>query len=229
MQDAIEFHRRLAGEWEYQYQKPAFRARMRAFEECLAGCDLRQQQWLDAGCGVGTLARYLFDEGCHVLGVDGAEEMIAKARELSVDRSNQERLRFEHIQTIADLPLSDGSMDGILCSSVIEYVSDPSACLVEFARVLRRGGMLVVSVPNRYSVIRQLRGASYALGRLLNRRWFEFLRYSRNEYSAGAFRALLQGAGFSTQKVIAFDNPMPHVSFAKPVGGTLLAFRAVRD
>src|SRR5580700_9292587 len=103
--DAVDYHRKLAVGWEERYTKPAFRARLRAFEECLAGYDLHGQHWLDAGCGSGTMARYLVEAGARVLGVDAAEEMIAMARGLtsrdvvspvaSEDERNPQ-LRFEH-------------------------------------------------------------------------------------------------------------------------------------
>src|SRR5271157_3629468 len=109
--DAVAYHRELATSWEQRYEKPAFRARLRAFEECLAGRDLHGQAWLDAGCGSGIMARYLVKAGARVLGVDAAEPMIAMARELASqdlasydlprqdlarqDESGQQ-LRFEH-------------------------------------------------------------------------------------------------------------------------------------
>src|SRR5580658_4783376 len=122
--DAVAYHGELAVGWDQRYKKPAFRARQRAFEECLAGHDLHGQDWLDAGCGSGTMARYLVEGGARVLGVDAAEEMIAIARELSSEdvastvASVDERgpqLRFERIATISHLPVADQSLDGILC------------------------------------------------------------------------------------------------------------------
>src|SRR5271155_5045902 len=138
--DAVAYHRELATGWEQRYEKPAFRARLRAFEECLAGRDLHGQDWLDAGCGSGTMARYLADAGARGLGVDAAEEMIVMACELACQNAGisqdqpGRQLRFEPIATIGHLPLADRSLDGILCSSVLEYVPDPVACLAEFAR-----------------------------------------------------------------------------------------------
>jgi 2-polyprenyl-3-methyl-5-hydroxy-6-metoxy-1,4-benzoquinol methylase len=242
--DAVAYHRELAVGWEQRYQKPAFKARLRAVEECLAGHNLHGQRWLDAGCGSGTLARYLLEAGANVLGVDAAEEMITLARELASQRVAKQdmlkrdvakhneptqQLRFEHISTIAHLPLADQSLDGILCSSVLEYVPDPAACLTEFARVVRPGGLLVVSVANRNSLVRQAQLATHRLGRVLRQRWCAFLDYSHNDYAAAGFRRVLKEHGFIAAKVIPFGSPIPHWLQRQEFGGSLLAFCAVRE
>jgi 2-polyprenyl-3-methyl-5-hydroxy-6-metoxy-1,4-benzoquinol methylase len=229
--DAVAYHRELAAGWEQRYQKPAFKARLRAIEECLAGRDLHGQHWLDAGCGSGTLARYLFEDGADVLGVDAAEEMITLARELAIAMHDEptRQLRFEHITTIAHLPLADQSLDGILCSSVLEYVPDPAACLAEFARVVRPGGLVVVSVANRNSLVRKAQLAAHRLGRILGQRWCAFLDYSHNDYAAAGFRRVLNEHGFTPGKVIPFGSPIPHWLQRQEFGGSLLAFSAVRE
>jgi ubiquinone/menaquinone biosynthesis C-methylase UbiE len=227
--DAVAYHRELAVGWEQRYQKPAFKARLRAVEECLAGHDLHGQDWLDAGCGSGTLARYLVEAGARVLGVDAAEEMIALARELSSQDVVTPQLRFEQIATIAHLPLPDQSLDGVLCSSVLEYVPDPAVCLAEFARVLHPGGLLVVSVANRNSLVRRVQVTTHRLGRVLRQRWCAFLDYSHNDYAAASFRLMLKNHGFATAKVIPFGSPIPHWLQRREFGGSLLAFCAVRE
>jgi 2-polyprenyl-3-methyl-5-hydroxy-6-metoxy-1,4-benzoquinol methylase len=227
--DAVAYHRELAVGWEQRYKKPAFRARLRAFEECLAGHDLHGQEWLDAGCGSGIMARYLAEAGARVLGVDAAEEMIAMARDLASHGKPSQQVRFEHIATIAHLPLAHQSLDGILCSSVLEYVPDPAACLAEFARVLRPGGMLVVSVANRNSLVRKAQVGTHRFGRLLRRSWCAFLDHSHNEYAAADFRAMLKRHGFATGNVIPFGSPIPHWLQRREFGGSLLAFCAVRE
>lgn len=226
--DAVAYHRELALGWEHRYTKPAFKARLRAFEECLAGHDLHGQDWLDAGCGSGTMARYLAQAGARVLAVDAAEEMITMARKLA-GQEVAPQLRFERIATIAQLPLADQSLDGILCSSVLEYVSDPAACLAEFARVLRPRGHLVISVPNRNSLVRRAQVGTHKLGRLLGQSWCAFLDYSHNEYTAPEFRNLLREHRFATGKVIPFGSPIPRWLQRKEFGGSLLAFCAVRE
>lgn len=48
-----------------------------------------------------------------------------------------------------DLPYPDSFFDGMFLLDVLEHVPDESAVVDEIARVLRSGGQLVISVPNR--------------------------------------------------------------------------------
>jgi len=45
------------------------------------------------------------------------------------------------------LPYKDETFDSILCTEVLEHVSDPSALFKEAARVLKNGGNLVLTTP----------------------------------------------------------------------------------
>ena len=47
-----------------------------------------------------------------------------------------------------DLPFADNSVDIVICTQMIEYVTDPSALAREIHRVLRVGGSLFLSAPS---------------------------------------------------------------------------------
>lgn len=48
------------------------------------------------------------------------------------------------------LPFRDGVVDAVHASHVLEHVDQPKDCLVEWFRVLRIGGHLVIMVPHAY-------------------------------------------------------------------------------
>jgi len=222
---AVTYHDSLAVDWERRYQKRSFRERETILRKCLEDWNLSGQHWLDAGCGTGTLARWLLTRGCQVLGVDAAAGMIAAANQITgQDRSSQ--LRFECIDTIERLHMKDESFDGLLCSSVLEYVSDSRRCLTEFARVLKPGGLLLVSVPHRHSLVRQVQLACHQSGKLLGTHWAEFLEYSRQQYSKREFDELLSQAGFTVAKVVPFGSPLPNLAKRSRYWGSLLMFMA---
>jgi 2-polyprenyl-3-methyl-5-hydroxy-6-metoxy-1,4-benzoquinol methylase len=223
--DAVAYHASLANEWERRYRKPSFQMRQTVLLKSVEGRELAGTLWLDAGCGTGTLARWLATRGCSVIGVDAASEMVAAAQFVPNDDSS-ERLSFIRVQTIARLGLDDRSLDGILCSSVLEYVPDPSACLAEFARVLRPGGLLLVSVPNRNSLVRRLQRTCHELGGLFGHSWCRFLDYSRHQYSRPEFERLLTQAGFSGKKIVPFGSPLPRLAQRSRHWAPLLMFVA---
>jgi 2-polyprenyl-6-hydroxyphenyl methylase/3-demethylubiquinone-9 3-methyltransferase len=224
---AVAFHSRLAGTWENRYRRPGFQSRIRVLGECLRDIDIEDQRWLDAGCGPGTLSRYLADRGGQILGVDASTEMVRNAKLLSLEHPHR-YLEFRQIDSIAALPVSSCSLDGILCSSVLEYVPDVHACLAEFARVLRPGARLLVSVPNRASIIRRTQEKVYRLARAMGRSWFPFIEHSRHAFTPSAFCNLLEQFGFTTDKIIPFGSPIPRRLQRREFAGSLLMFSAVR-
>lgn len=224
--DAVTYHASLAGDWEHRYQKRSFRSREAVLLKCLQGRNLAHTFWLDAGCGTGTLSRCLASRGCQVVGVDAASQMVRVATELVGAHRCSHRLKFTTIDTIARLPLDNGSTDGVLCSSVLEYVANPSACLTEFARVLRVGGLLLVSVPNRDSAARRIQLACHHMGSLIGATWARFLDYSHQQYSSREFEKVLTQANFSVEKILPFGGPLPSLAQRSRRWASLLMFVA---
>ena len=227
--DAVSYHASLADGWERRCQKRSFRMRQAVLLKCLEGRDLAGKVWLDAGCGAGTLARWLAARGCSVLGVDAASEMVAAAHRAAKAQDCSDRLSFVRIGTIARLALDDNLLDGVLCSSVLEYVPDPNACLREFARVLKPGGLLLVSIPNRNSVVRRMQSACHQLGGLFGQQWARFMDHSHHQYSRCEFERLLTRAGFLGEKLVPFGGPLPHLARRSRHWAPLMMFVAQKS
>lgn len=98
---------------------------------------------LDVGCGTGFLLERLRRAVPNVVlaGVDPVPEMLAAARHrLPASESVDQR-----VSSAERLPFADLSFDAVVSASVLHYVRDPWAALVEAQRVLRPGGRLVLT------------------------------------------------------------------------------------
>jgi 2-polyprenyl-3-methyl-5-hydroxy-6-metoxy-1,4-benzoquinol methylase len=108
---------------------------------------------LDYGCGVGLLSMLLARHGYTVTGVDISEQFIRSARK------NFGVLLPITFEVIDGLPLrfSDGSFDSIVTSSVLEHCTGVDAILLEFKRLLKSKGFLVIETPNMLSPLTRVR------------------------------------------------------------------------
>jgi ubiquinone/menaquinone biosynthesis C-methylase UbiE len=93
---------------------------------------------LDLGCGTGVIATELASWS-EPVGLDFSEKALAYC---------QSRGLKELIQARGEaLPLRDRAVDGVLALDIFEHIEDDQAAFAEAFRVLRPGGVLVLSVP----------------------------------------------------------------------------------
>ncbi|HTW95019.1 MAG TPA: methyltransferase domain-containing protein [Tepidisphaeraceae bacterium] len=101
----------------------------------------RGDRMLDVGCGDGSrYAEYLLDAGVELHGTDISD--------VAVKSANQHGLRAVMADLGQPLPFSHGFFDSIVCLEVFEHLLNPEYTAAEICRVLRKGGKLLVSVPN---------------------------------------------------------------------------------
>lgn len=97
---------------------------------------------LEAGCGEGYGADLIARAARRVIGLDYDDAAVAHVR--------ASYPRVEAIQgNLAALPLPDAAVDVVVNFQVIEHLWDQAQFIAECARVLRPGGLLMVSTPNR--------------------------------------------------------------------------------
>ena len=218
---AAEFHDRIADQWDGNYRKRSFSSRLVSLDACLDGVELNGGRWLDAGCGTGTLSRVLASRGAHVLGIDAAPNMVRQAEAAAEAAGLTERTEFRKIETLERLDFEDAGFDGVLCSSVLEYLDRPEDALAHLARVLCPGGRLVVSVPN-----------SSSLQRMAQRLMFRttgkpaFMAISKNDYSVAAFRRLLDRYELDVVAALHLGGPVPLSLQRRSLIGALTMFAA---
>jgi ubiquinone/menaquinone biosynthesis C-methylase UbiE len=206
--DAVEFHDRLASSWDDKYLARGFRRRAAFFEREVSPYITKAGAWLDAGCGTGYFSRMLSDKGIKVTGVDASSSMIEAAIKLARKSTNDSLLQFEVVQTIERLPFDDQSFSGCICLSVLEYLHRPSNALDELARILKPGGILIISVPHSHSFMRKFQKAVIAIfgG---PKSWKGYEKFSKFSLKQNKVKQELAIRNLSLQKVVGFDVLIP--------------------
>ncbi len=93
---------------------------------------------LDVGCGTGMFLKLLAERADLVVGVDFSSEMLRAASD-GVGRASLIQADADH------LPFSDQTFDAVVSVTLLQNMPNPSGTVGEFARVLRRGGVLFVT------------------------------------------------------------------------------------
>jgi len=139
----------------------------------------------------------------------------------------KDHLNQPHLSDISFLPYSASSFDGIMCSSVLEYVDDPAVTLKEFRRVLCPGGWLAISVPNRVSLLRRGLEAAHRFTGFFGKPWPEYIQFSIHRFTVAEFEDLLRSSGFEPTGFAGCGTSLPGLKNTS-LGWSLLVFGAIK-
>ena len=103
---------------------------------------------LDVGCGNGLFSAALKPKvGCKLIGIDGSQYALDHAKQAGFDETclvsnlNEDRL-----------PLTDASVDMVVCKDVLEHLLHPEFIVSEIRRILQDNGHTLIHVPNHFSL-----------------------------------------------------------------------------
>jgi len=135
---------------------------------------------VDLGCGTGEVLECLRDVCGQVIGVDGSPRMLDMARRrFGSETAAGLSLRIGELD---HLPLRDGEADFACINLVLHHLSRPEEALHEIRRVLRPGGLVLVTDFDRHQVEK--------MRTVYGDRWLGF--------SLEQLNGLLTGAGLET-------------------------------
>jgi ubiquinone/menaquinone biosynthesis C-methylase UbiE len=165
---------------------------------------------LDLGCGTGPVVAELRRLGFDCVGLDYSQDMLefAKQRLRASGLDDSQILQGDCRHT----PFPDARFDAVVCLGVISYVENYEVVLAEIRRILKPGGVLVVSFRNRFNpvlsdpvsvakqIVKRLIGrreyGTYTIGQFLDHRIF-LRKVSALDYRFLSFR----GIGFGPFRV----------------------------
>jgi 2-polyprenyl-3-methyl-5-hydroxy-6-metoxy-1,4-benzoquinol methylase len=100
---------------------------------------------LGAGCGTGRIEAWLAHEGAKVVCLDHFVEA------LQISRIHAQRMNGTEDFVVGDLelmPFRERTFDCIYSGGVLEHFKNPRTALLEYLRVTKPKGVIIVSVPN---------------------------------------------------------------------------------
>ncbi len=230
-EDGVEYHQDLASGWDRRYREGSFKKRADHFCSTILPLIPTGGNWLDAGCGSGYFSRILAKDQSKVVGLDASENMIHEARQLAIAANIDASIEFDVIETIEILPVVDASLDGCLCLSVLEYVPNANNCINEFARVIKPGGYLILSVPHRLSFLRFIQKAVRRFRGNGKATALNYLASSQYSTTPKALTKVLAECNLEVVKFSNFDAIIPGVlhSLLPPSLIFLVARKPLRD
>ncbi|MFE3181819.1 class I SAM-dependent methyltransferase [Streptomyces violascens] len=138
----------------YEGRRPAARyfcSRLHVVDEALRGAP--HGRLLDVGCGPGMLVRRLLDirpGDFQITGIDRSPAMIEAATARAKGSGDDIEFRVARVE---EMPFPDRHFDVVVAMGVLEY-TDAAGGLREIARVVRPGGLVVVTMLNPLSPYR---------------------------------------------------------------------------
>jgi ubiquinone/menaquinone biosynthesis C-methylase UbiE len=119
---------------------------------------------LDAGCGAGRYSIEFAKKGCKVTLFDISDEQLKIAKEKICEANVEENIEGFFQGDIRDLSqFMDEEFDIVICyGAPLSYVLDNrDKAILEFNRVLRKNGLLFLSVNNKWGILKMLLGNKY--------------------------------------------------------------------
>ncbi|MBX7151371.1 methyltransferase domain-containing protein [bacterium] len=215
MTDTKVFFDQVASRWNLNYKKSRlFQQRLNKIQELSNDVSIKDKAILDLGCGSGMISFYFAQSDARVTGIDVSEDMIGEAR-LLFSQNNMNATFAVGDATALNFP--DATFDLITCISVLEWIENDEKALREISRVLKKDGILILSVPNKSSLLRWFEKLSAIMRKSLLRLSKtikpSYLEYQHHQYRSTEIQLQLQKFGLSTLTSLYYAGPFENSKF----------------
>ncbi|MDB2398535.1 class I SAM-dependent methyltransferase [Planktomarina sp.] len=200
--DAVEFHNEIAATWSERYSSGIFNQRLKVWELLISNYVKSTDIWLDAGCGSGTLTKLMAERCVEVKAFDASKNMIKNFKDSLC--KEQQNIIICH-GDLSDLAfLEQQKCNGIICSSVLEYIQNVEGVLYSLNQHLENHGKLIISVPNKGFNIRLVQQFLRRIAKIFNFHIFSYLQFSIYCENKKTFIKTLKSTGYQVIDVVPF-------------------------
>ncbi len=170
----------------------------------------RKKKILDIGCGVGTIDLYLAKEKKDVVGIDLSQNGIKIARKNMKKFGLSRKLRF--IVTNFPNVIPKGRFDLIICSEVLEHLTQDKLAVMKIKGLLNKNGVVVASSPSKYAPL-------YKMGLLQK---FDSDVGHLRRYTLESYTQLFKSVGFQVLETKKTEGILRNFLYTNTLGGFLL-------
>ncbi len=113
----------------------------------------RGERLLEVGCGLGHLVGQL-EGDFETAAIDINAWALGRAREVAPRT-------LLCVGSAEEIPFADAAFGVVLIKHIVEHLPHPERAIAELARVLKPGGVLILSTPNLDSLLKPLKGEKW--------------------------------------------------------------------
>lgn len=185
-------------------------------------CPSKPARVLEVGCGTAVDLYIVANrDKCQSYGIDLSGEALKVAS--SIGKSFKHKAHFVKGDAFR-LPFSDNSFDLVFSQGVLEHLTDDGAAVIEQIRVLKPGGKLTISVPQKYT--------GYTLVKHFRIRRGTWPWGYESEYSYRRLRVLGKFSGLKEKSVMGYGywlHPLEPMWFMRSLLGKFQKINPARQ
>lgn len=171
--------------WDAYWAKNNLSFLRKVVEELSRTTSLKGGNIIEIGAGGGATSIRLAKEGAKVVCLDYSQKAVS----LIAENARHARVDLMPIRADASsIPFADNTFDVCFHQGLLEHFRDPRELLREQYRVLKDNGIILIDVPQRYSL--------YTLKKRLQMRFETWFAGWETEFSAGELAEVVSSVGF---------------------------------